>query len=122
MKVKSLKFLKDKAWKLISLFVRTNGGTVEYNNCFTCGARLHYKELQCGHYIHNKLDYELDNLKPQCVRCNKWLSGNLGIYAEKLIRLIGAKRVEKMRLHAFKKGNDYNRAELMEIISKYAQI
>ena len=119
-KLPSLKSLKDKAWTLISIFVRTNGGTVEYNNCYTCGIRKHFKALHCGHYIHNRLDYELKNLKPQCPACNKWKSGNLGVYGERLIKEIGLETVEKMRKYSFKKGNDYSRAELNEIIKTYS--
>ncbi|MEK6880407.1 MAG: recombination protein NinG [Nanoarchaeota archaeon] len=118
-KIRTLKSLKDEAWRLISIFVRTNGGKIEYNFCFTCGVRKHYKELQCGHYIHNRLDYELNNLKPQCPSCNKWKSGNLGVYGERLIKEIGLKKVDKMRLWSYKKGNNYNRQELEKIIKKY---
>ena len=118
-KIKGITYWKKKAWEVISLWVRTNGGTVEYNYCFTCGIRKHYKELHCGHYIHGRLDYELNNLKPQCPRCNKWLRGNLAIYAERLIKLIGAKVVEKMRLYSFKKGNNYTITECKEVIAKY---
>lgn len=118
-KLKSIKALKDEAWKLISIFVRTNGGKVEYNFCYTCGKRDHYKNLHCGHYIHNRLDYELNNLRPQCPPCNKWKHGNLGVYGERLIKEIGLREVEKMRAYSYKKGNDYSRAELNEIILKY---
>ena len=95
-------------------------GTKEYNTCYTCGILKHYKELHCGHYIHNRLDYEENNLRPQCPSCNKWKHGNLGIYGEKLIKEIGQETVEKMRLYSYKKGNNYNRAELNEVIRKYS--
>lgn len=115
-KLPVLKSLKTKAWKLMSLSVRTNGGKLEYNFCYTCEARKHYKELHCGHYIHNRLDYERNNLRPQCISCNKWRHGNIGIYGEKLIKELGLEKVEQMRLYSYKKGNNYSRKELTEII------
>ena len=74
-KKKSLSLLKKKAWKLFSLWVRlrfsTYGGTVV---CVTCGALIHYKDAQAGHffpksrglvyYFHEK------NVHVQCVGCN----------------------------------------------------
>ena len=119
-KVKSKSQLKELAWKLTSIHVRSKDADWRgFNYCYTCGVRKHWKELQCGHYIHARLDYELNNLRPKCQRCNKWLHGNSGIYGEKLIKELGLKVVEKMRLYSYKKGNDYSRTELLAIIKKY---
>ncbi len=57
--------------------------------CFTCRKQYHWKELQAGHYKHNKLDFEPLNIHPQCVKCNRWLHGNLGSYSLWLIRTYG---------------------------------
>jgi hypothetical protein len=38
---------------------------------------------------HNKLDFEPLNIHPQCIRCNRWLHGNLGSYSLWLIRTYG---------------------------------
>ena len=76
--------------------------------------------MDCSHYIHDRLDYELNNLKACCKRCNKWLHGNLAVYGERLISEIGAEAVKEMRLYSFKKGNNYTRTELQEIITKYS--
>ena len=88
--IKSLKVLKDEAWAKISVYVRSLGAKGEWNQCYTCLCWFKWKtQMDCGHYIHNRLDYELNNLKPQCKRCNKWLHGNLAIYGERLIEEIG---------------------------------
>ena len=119
-KLKSLKKLKDEAWRLISIFVRSLNARGEYQQCYTCLGWFKWKtQMDCGHYIHNRLDYELNNLKPQCKRCNKWLRGNLGEYGERLIQEIGLEAVKEMRLYSFKKGNNYTRNELEAIIKKY---
>ena len=116
----SLKTLKDTAWRLISVYVRSLGAKGDLNQCYTCLKWFNWKtQMDCGHYIHDRLDYELNNLKAQCKRCNHYLRGNLGIYGERLISEIGAEAVKEMRLYSFKKGNNYTRTELQEIISKY---
>lgn len=53
--------------------------------------------MDAGHYIHGRLDFDEDNIHAQCTHCNRYLHGNLGIYAEKLIALYGKDRVEKLR-------------------------
>lgn len=119
----SLPRLKDKAWDLISLHVRQKGARGDYNQCYTCYQWKEWKyEMDCGHYLHGKLDYDLDNLKPQCQRCNHFLRGNLGSYAEHLIRDYGQDFIDRLRVKAQLKGNLYSRQELNEIIEKYGFI
>jgi hypothetical protein len=80
---------------------------------------LIWKKSQCGHYLHNKLDFDLRNLKPKCLRCNYFLSGNLGIYGERLVKDYGQDWIDQLRAKAQVKGNYYTRQELNEIIKKY---
>lgn len=82
---KNFKTLHAKCWKLMSLIVRYRGSRHGTNNCYTCNVHLPITELQAGHHFHDKLDFDFRNLRPQCQRCNKYLHGNLGIYAERLI-------------------------------------
>ena len=96
--------LKKKAWSLMSEYVRRRDKGV----CFTCGKREWNEELgennlkvmQAGHYIHNRLDYDPMNINCQCQRCNHFLSGNLGIYAERLIKKYGKTAITKLRERA----------------------
>lgn len=87
-----------KAWKALSKYVRIKANGV----CYTCGDKRDWKEQQGGHYIHSGRSkpvthYLEDNVKCQCVRCNKYLSGNLGRYGEKLAVEIGLDRLDEMR-------------------------
>ena len=87
----SIKSLKLKSWKLLSEYVRRRDKGI----CFTCGVKDEWKNQQCGHFIHGRDDYENPQwFRCQCPRCNNWLSGNLGIFARKLIELYGLKAVE----------------------------
>lgn len=111
------KRLHKKAWRLIGEYVRRKGaGSSGLVECYTCGILKHYKELQCGHFFHNRLDFDERNLKPQCPQCNTYKSGNLAIYALKLIKEIGQEELDKLHQEANTKGNNYSIQELEYII------
>lgn len=111
----SLKALRNKAWKLQSEFIRR----AEIGICFTCGKHDHWKNQQAGHYIHkNCLDFDPINIHCQCPRCNTYLSGNLGIYAERLIADYGEQAVIDLRQRANKE-KKFTIFELEELITKY---
>jgi len=113
----SLKSLRKKAWKLQSEYIRRR----ERGVCFTCGDTRDWKEQQAGHYIHKDcLDYHPINIHCQCVACNKWRHGNSGIYAEKLIKLFGEEKVEKLRELA-NKNRKFTALELEELIEGYQE-
>jgi len=60
--------------------------------------------MDAGHYIHQKSKtfFNEDNLRPQCTRCNYFGKGMQSIYAERLIKQIGLKRVESLRKESVK--------------------
>lgn len=56
------------------------------NICYCCGSTT---QPQAGHFIPKsvtglELRYNEKNVHCQCVRCNKWLGGNLSVYSVKL--------------------------------------
>jgi len=113
----SLKSLKKKAWDLQSEYIRRS----ERGICFTCRNKRNWKGQQAGHYIHkNCLDFDPINIHCQCVRCNKWLSGNTGIYAERLIAEYGEKTITELRQKA-NKIKKFTISELKELILSYKQ-
>lgn len=87
----TLKSLKDRAWKLVSEYVRRReadeGGFV---SCYTCGRPIHWKlEAQAGHSIpgrHNAVLLDADICRPQCRRCNIFMGGRYEIFVTKLIK------------------------------------
>ena len=111
-KLKSIKSLKKQAWKLMSEYVRRRDRGV----CFTCGDQRPWKGQQAGHFVHKDcLDFDFRNINCQCVRCNKWLHGNLTVYAERLIQTCGPGIVHKL----VRKGLEvkkFSREELASII------
>lgn len=115
--------LKKKLWGIFSRFIRLShadeNGMVR---CFTCGALKNWKEAQAGHYHHGTVSLNLyfdeRNVKPQCVRCNMWLSGNGAEYALGLQRLYGPQILET--LDAEKNMRDkYYDSELQSMIDMY---
>jgi len=74
----------------------------------------HY--LSQGHYSIFRFDER--NTNGQCIRCNKWLSGNLIHYRTHLVEKIGESEVLNLE-QAPKKAHKWNRFELIEKIEFY---
>ena len=114
----SLKVLRKRAWDLQSEYVRRSAKGV----CFICGDKRKWQSQQAGHYIHRtSLDFDEINIHCSCVRCNKWLSGNLGVYAERLIAEYGEEAIQNLRC----RGNENKKFtvfELKELIEKYTEL
>lgn len=115
--VDDLRKLKNMAWRLTSELVRRTGAMGDYNACFTCRRVRLWKEMNAGHFKHNKLDYDLDNLKPQCIYCNNFLSGNMGKYRAKLIKLYGEQWVESLEARA-SQAPPYTIEQVKEVIAR----
>ena len=122
MKVKHISktALRKKAWKLRSEYIRR----AENGICFTCGKHDDWKNMHAGHYIHGVLDFDDVNIHCQCPRCNKWLSGNQGVYCERLIAEYGLEAVTFLRERAKteKKGGKYTIDEIEGFINKYTDL
>lgn len=80
------KKLEDKVWKECKRIIRN-----KYDNtCYTCGARnLEGYNFQTGHgkpkgALSIRYQYDLRNLRPQCMRCNVHLGGMSDIFISKL--------------------------------------
>ncbi len=114
----SLKSLIKRAWKLQSEYIRR----IENGICFCCGIRKPWKQMDTGHYIHKDcLDFDLVNLHCQCSRCNRFLHGNLGVYAERLISEYGEEAIIALRQRA-NQVKKFTISELKDLINKYTMI
>ena len=114
----SLKSLKQRAWKLQSEYVRK----IENYICFTCGKQLTKQTSDCSHYIHKAcLDFDLINLHCCCTRCNRFLHGNLGVYAECLIAEYGEEAIAELRQRA-NQVKKFTIIELQDLIAKYTKL
>lgn len=85
-----------KLWELCKQLTRKNYGYT----CYTCGQET--EAPHTGHFISSSvcsgdLRFSLDNLRPQCYRCNIHLSGNWIAYEERLTKEKGKKWVEALK-------------------------
>jgi len=121
-KLRSLKSLWDLAWDLQSEYVRRKDADFQgFGTCYTCHKRIHWKQLQAGHFIHQSYDFDIySNIRPQCTGCNKWGHGKPLEYYIHLVSEIGEEAAEHARTRAH--WNDYKRADLEELIAKYRQL
>ena len=102
--------------KYIRLRYADHAGMVE---CFTCGHRDHYKNVDAGHFQsrkHYATRWNEDNVQVQCKKCNMYYGGEQFKYAKKL----GEEKAEELwRLaHETVKISDY---ELREMIQLYKE-
>ena len=103
--------LKDTAWKTFSEYIRLRD-----KHCVTCPNGL---AENAGHFWHNVLDFDEENVHGQCVRCNKWLSGNLAVYAVYLLKLMGKKKFDALDIrHTRAIGGEYRTEKDYEKIIK----
>lgn len=90
------KLATSRAWFFTSVLVRN----LAKGRCYTCGSFLPFDKLCAGHAIekrgHAGIYFDLDCLRGQCYRCNRYLHGNHAIFAEKLLREIGEDRFKEM--------------------------
>ena len=97
---------KTKGWyvrqldKYFSLYIRQKSADhFGMSRCYTCDRRLHFKDLQCGHYIpraHMNTRWDESNCRPQCAQCNVFKKGNYTEYSIRLIRECGGKELERL--------------------------
>lgn len=80
--------LKQQLWKLCrEIIIKRHG-----SDCYTCSSvGLSGSNRHVGHFIPSSISsgemrYSLDNLRPQCYRCNIHLSGNWPAYEAHLIK------------------------------------
>lgn len=105
--------LRDKAWATFSKWIRNRDG-----KCVTCEEG---QAENAGHFWHGVLDFDEININGQCVRCNKWLSGNLAIYSTYLLSNYGKEVFQDLefRKNRAKAGEYRIEQDYQHIIDKY---
>lgn len=89
--------------------------------CVTCGLKLPWKQLQCGHY-ETRGDFptrwDETNCHPQCVACNVFRKGNYTVYARYMINRYGTEKLEELAKKA-KSGVKIPTPEIRDMIEIY---
>ena len=114
------------AQKAFNAFIRERDKKL---NCISCGNKLQIftgvkgQLFDCGHYRSTgsapHLRFNEDNAHAQCVRCNRYLSGNVERYRDGLKVRIGQNKLDK--LESNNQVLKYSVDELWDIEKKYKQ-
>lgn len=108
---------------VVSKYVRTidaNSNGIAF--CYTCSRASDWKALDCGHYISRsfmKLRWDLRNLRPQCVKCNRHLDGNLEVFGERLEEETPG--IKEQLFEESKEPHKWSRQELKEMLINYRE-
>jgi len=116
---RSLSWFKKRAWKACSLYVRVREclhttGTLDYGFCFTCGVRIHIKEMHAGHFVAGRTNAVLFDdiaIRGQCYRCNIHKGGEPLIFRKNLIKEHGEETVDILESNRWKTKR-YSKIEL----------
>ena len=105
--------LKRKAWNTFSKWIRERDKW-----CICCGSR---NQLQAGHFHHNCLDFDEENINAQCKQCNHFKSGSLSIYSVYLLKKLGEKKFLDLdtRHYLAMKGEFRSDKDYLDLIEKY---
>ena len=106
---------------LFSQFVRvSNADKNGYCTCVTCGKKGHWKDgsIQAGHFMsrkHYNTRWDIRNVKPQCVGCNMFKSGEQYKYSIYL----GSELSNELYLQS-NKIVKFSNDDLQEMIDRYS--
>ena len=67
--------------------------------CCSCDKSYHYSEMNGGHFIKRHktaIVFDAQNVNPQCVRCNHYLSGNESKYREFMLKTYGQEAIDRL--------------------------
>jgi hypothetical protein len=127
-----ISYAKYTVWPIISKYVRLLGclkttGTLTHGHCYTCGRKnIPFSELEAGHciakYGNAVVEFEEDNLRPQCNTCNDVRRGGgmKATFKANLIKEIGQQRWDRLYyLSKRERGKHWSIKELQEIKANY---
>lgn len=123
---KSIEYLTEKAQESVNRFVRKRDSINGFFICISCQELKPINQMNAGHYyakeFYKSVRYDLNNVNGQCVRCNKYLSGNLIEYRKNLLEKIGEEKLKQLDKLAELKNFRFTREFLIELIEKYKNI
>ncbi|NNK92785.1 MAG: hypothetical protein HKP41_00395 [Desulfobacterales bacterium] len=94
---------KKKAWKAFSEYIRRSHADANgYVSCVTCGTTRQWNDsMDAGHFIPksrgNAVYFVVENVHPQCKRCNLMEGGNFENYYPYMLEMYGESGIEELR-------------------------
>lgn len=108
--------------KMIRIEAADNYGRIR---CVTCDEAIPYangyKKMDAGHFVASRAASVLfieENCHPQCVRCNRYLSGNQEAYADFMLERYGQDTID-MIIRARSEVRKFTKEELADMRISY---
>ena len=115
---------KKKAWAMFSKYIRlSHADRYGLVICYTCGTRMEWKYAQAGHAIpgrNNAVLFMSEIVRPQCIACNIFRSGNLAIFTKKLIDELGLEKYDELEALS-RQIVQYKTQDYLDIEKKYKE-
>jgi hypothetical protein len=119
---KVLNQLRGKVWKQFSIYIRTKyADEFGFVRCFTCPKKDYWKTFDAGHFKHGCLDFDEQNIHPQCTGCNRFWHGRLDVYATNLIQKYGPKILQQLTERK-QKYKPESTIELQKLLNHYTKV
>ena len=119
---KELQDLVNDLDAVFSRWLRLSNTDKEDNcECFTCGKKMSYKVMQCGHYIGRScyfLRFDTRNTRVQCKTCNEFKNGNISEYTKRLEQ--EHKGITEILMEESRLVYKPSRDELRQMIAEYS--
>jgi len=113
--------LKAKSWAAFSKYIRQR----DKYTCITCNKNLAgSRALQAGHYISRRFNntlFDERNVHAQCMYCNMFKAGNIGVYTLKLQEKYGEGIIKELTEKSLQI-KQWTPQELKDIFDKYSNM
>lgn len=109
---------------IFSQYIRRRFAKNEIAECFTCGKRDNWKNLQCGHFQsrkHYSTRWDSTNCQVQCAGCNIFKNGEQFIFGKRLDAKYGDGTADQLHIKA-KKMVKLSTNDLIMLINKYKDL
>jgi hypothetical protein len=118
----SLQILIQELDKVFSLYVRLQNADSKGDViCVTCSNKFNYKDVDAGHYIlrvHMNTRWDEDNVKPQCINCNRYNYGMIDVFEKYLEN--NKKGITEYLKEKSKKISKISKQDLKSLIELYS--
>ena len=126
MKKPKLSTAKKRAWKAFSEYIRRSYADENgYVSCVTCGVTRQWNDnIDAGHFLPKSrgsaIYFQVENVHPQCKRCNLMEGGNFEYYYPYMVEMYGESMIEELR-QLSKTTKKYTVQDLLDIESEYKE-
>jgi len=121
----SRKNLVKRLDNIFSQYIRLRNANAQgIAECYTCGVKKNWKQLQCGHFQSRKhygTRFDETNCQVQCVSCNVYKYGEQYKFGVRLDKDFGQGTAESLHAKAIKI-TKYSNNDLQELITKYTDL